>query len=45
MRNAVKCRTDVMVKLRDLEGKKRDAQKDMESVSAGKKTVTTLFKN
>jgi sorting nexin-1/2 len=45
IRNAVKCRTDVMVKLRELEGKKRDAQKDMESVSAGKKTVTTLFKN
>lgn len=45
MRNAVKTRTEVMVKLRELESKKRDTQKDMENVSTGKKTVTTLFKN
>ena len=34
-----------MEKLRLLEGKKRDTQKDLESVSTGKTTVTTLFKN
>lgn len=45
MRNAIKARTDCMERLRGLEGKKRDTQKDLESVSTGKTTVTTLFKN
>jgi len=45
MRNAVTCRNKVMERLRDLEGKKRDTQKDIEAVQQGKKTVTTMFKN
>lgn len=45
MRNAIQARTNTMEKLRMLEGKKRDTQKDLESVSTGKTTVTTLFKN
>jgi len=45
MRNAIKARSDTMERLRGLEGKKRDTQKDLESVSTGKTTVTTLFKN
>jgi hypothetical protein len=45
IRNAVKARTETMEKLRALEGKKRDVQKDLEAVSTGQTTVTTLFKN
>lgn len=45
IRNAVKARTDTLEKLRALEGKKRDVQKDLEAVSTGQTTVTTLFKN
>jgi hypothetical protein len=44
IRNAVKARTETMEKLRALEGKKRDVQKDLEAVSTGQTTVTTLFK-
>lgn len=45
MRTAVNSRNVVMEKLRSFEGKKRDTQKDIESVQAGKKTATTMFKN
>lgn len=45
MRNAAKARADVMERMRTLEGKKKDTQKDLESVSAGKTTVTTIFKS
>jgi hypothetical protein len=45
MRNAAKSRADVMERLRALEGKKRDVQKDLDSVAAGKTTVTTIFKS
>jgi len=34
-----------MERLRKFEGNKRDTQKDIENVQAGKKTATTLFKN
>jgi hypothetical protein len=45
MRNACKSRSDVLEKLRNLESKKLSTQKDLADVSAGKTTVTTLFKN
>lgn len=45
MRNAVAARTKVSEKLRDLEGKRRDTQKDIEDIQRGNKTATTLFKN
>lgn len=45
MRNSVASRNAVMDKLRQLEGKKRDTQKDIESIQSNKKTATTLFKN
>lgn len=35
----------VMEKLRDLESRKRDTQKDIDSVQSGKKTLTTFYKN
>lgn len=45
MRNACKSRSDILEKLRSLESKKISTQKDLADVSAGKTTVTTLFKN
>lgn len=45
MRQAVNARNQVQEKLRGFEGKKRDTQKDIDSVQQGKKTATTLFKN
>lgn len=45
MRNACLARTDTLEKLRSLEQKKKDSQKDLESVSTGKTTVSTLFKS
>ncbi len=45
MRNACLARTETLEKLRSLEQKKKDSQKDLESVSTGKTTVSTLFKS
>lgn len=45
MRTAINARNQVMERLRKFEGNKRDTQKDIENVQAGKKTATTLFKN
>ena len=38
-------RNAVAKRVKDLKSKKTSTQKDIESVNAGKKTVTTLFKN
>jgi hypothetical protein len=45
VRDAVKVRNETMENTRKLEAKKSSTQKDLESVSTGKTTVTTLFKN
>lgn len=45
VRDAIKVRADTMENIRKLESKKSSTQKDLESVSTGKTTVTTLFKN
>lgn len=45
MRNSVNMRMKVQEKLRELEGKKRDTQKDIDNIQSGNKTATTLFKN
>jgi len=43
--NAVKERNRCEQAVRDLEKKKKDAEQDLTDVSAGKKTLTTLFKD
>ena len=45
VRVSVQVRADVLANTRKLEEKKASTQKDLESVSQGKTTVTTLFKN
>lgn len=45
IRNAVKARTEALEKLRNLEGKKRDVQKDLEALSTGTTTMTTFYKS
>jgi hypothetical protein len=45
LKDAIRVRADTMDNLRKLEAKKSSTQKDLEDVSAGKTTVTTLFKN
>lgn len=42
---AVKCRNDCAKKIVDLEKQKASTQRDMQDVSSGNKTVTTLFKS
>lgn len=43
--NAVNERNRSEKAVKDLEQKKRDTQQDLQDVSAGKKTLTTLFKD
>jgi len=43
--NAVKERNKCEAAVKDLEKKKRDTQQDLQDVSAGKKTISTLFKD
>lgn len=43
--NAVKERNKCEAAVKELEKKKRDTQQDLQDVSAGKKTITTLFKD
>ena len=45
IRNSIAVRASVLENTRKLESKKMSTQKDLESVSQGKTTVTTLFKN
>ena len=45
VKDSVKVRAETMENLRKLEAKKSSTQKDLEDVSTGKTTVTTLFKN
>ena len=45
VKDAIKVRADTLENIRKLESKKSSTQKDLESVSTGKTTVTTLFKN
>jgi len=45
VRDAIKVRADTLENTRKLEAKKSSTQKDLESVSTGKTTVTTLFKS
>jgi len=45
MRTSINARNIVMERLRSFEGKKRDTQKDIESVQSGNKSITTLFEN
>ena len=45
VKDAVRVRADTMDNLRKLEAKKSSTQKDLEDVSQGKTTVTTLFKS
>ena len=45
IRNSISVRAGVLENTRKLESKKISTQKDLESVSQGKTTVTTLFKN
>lgn len=45
LKDAIKVRAETMENLRKLESKKSSTQKDLEDVSQGKTTVTTLFKN
>ena len=45
LKDSVKVRAETMENLRKLEAKKSSTQKDLEDVSTGKTTVTTLFKN
>jgi hypothetical protein len=45
IRNSIAVRASVLENTRKLESNKMSTQKDLESVSQGKTTVTTLFKN
>ena len=45
VRDSIKVRAETIENLRKLEAKKSSTQKDLEDVSQGKTTVTTLFKN
>lgn len=45
LRNAVNERLKCEKSVRELEQKKRDTQQDLQDVAAGKKTLTTLFKD
>ena len=45
VRDAIKVRAETIENTRKLEAKKSSTQKDLESVSTGKTTVSTLFKN